>query len=106
MKLDRIIGKLIFSLGGILLGCCLGTHCGFFLLVVIQHVEQVVDFAERLFSSGVYHLLERHCCFFLGNVQKKCLFHKPNGLQIQLVQVGNQHEDQQVDKSVRILAKL
>ena len=88
------------------LGCLLDFLLLLFFAVVLDDVEEVVDGPVPLLPGLVDRVLELNGGLLFAHVKEEGALHKADRLLVQLVETRHQHQNQQVDEDVRVLANL
>ena len=104
--LSGLSRPLVLTPAAPVLGFLLDLSLAPLLLVVVNDVEEVVDRPVPLLARRIDRVLERHGRLFLAHVEEQRLLDPADCPLVELLEAGDQHQHQQVDEDVRILADL
>ena len=77
-----------------------------FLLVIVEDMEEVIDWAIPLLAGLIDRCLELHRGFLLADIQEKSTLDEADRRLVQFFQTCDQHQDQQVNEDVSVLSDL
>ena len=97
---------LALKLAALFFGFLLHLFLLLLFLVIVDDVEEVVDRPVPLLSSLINRLLELHSGLLFTDSQEQGLLHELDSLLVKLFEISDEHQHQQVDKDISVLADL